>query len=100
MKWWKMEGRKIILPGYNVSVENDFIKERLIGRPDVILVVIRILKNCQIKQRNILVIKKTKAFKYGRFNYKESTFFNESYLNLSEIVFKKTRRIGIYVVLG
>ena len=91
MKWWKMEGRKIILPGYNVSVENDFIKERLIGRPDVILVVIRILKNCQIKQRNILVIKKTKAFKYGRFNNKESTFFNESYLNLFDTLCKNKK---------
>ena len=91
MKWWKMEGRKIILPGYNVSVKNDFIKERLIGRPDVILVVIRILKNCQIKQRNILVIKKTIAFKYGRFNNKESTFFHESYLNLYDTLFKKKK---------
>ena len=68
MKWWKMEGREIILPGYNVSVEYDSIKELLIARPDVILVVIRILKYCQIKQRNILVIKKAKAFKHGRWS--------------------------------
>ena len=61
-----MEGREIIFPGYNVSVEYDSIKELLIARPDVIFIVIRILKYCQIKQRNILVIKKTKAFKYGR----------------------------------
>ena len=86
-----MEGREIILPGYNVSVEYDSIKELLIARPDVIFIVIRILKYCQIKQRNILVIKKTKAFKYGRFNNKESTFFNESYFNLFDTLSKNKK---------
>ena len=91
MKWWKMEGREIILPSYNVSAEYDSIKQLLIARPDVILVVIRILKYCQIKQRNILVIKKAKAFKHGRFNNKESTFFNESCLNLFDTLCKNKK---------
>ena len=101
IKWWKMEGRAIIFSGYNVSVENVSIKELLIAHFDVIFVVLQILIICLIKQkRNYLVAHKRKAFKYGRFDNKKSTFFNESYLNLSEIVFKNTRRIGIYVVLA
>ena len=82
-----MEGREIILPGNNVSEENDSIKELLIFFFDVILVGIHRLNICQIKHKNISVTKKTKAFKYGRFN-KESTFFHESYLNLFDIVSK------------
>ena len=98
IKCWKMEGRAIILPGYNGSVEK--IKELLIAHFDVIFAALQILIICMIKQRNYLVLQKRRAFKYGRFDNKKSDFLNESHLNLSEIVFQKKRRIGIYVVLA
>ena len=86
-----MEGREIILLGYNVSEENDSIKELLIAHCEVIFVVLYSLKSCLIKQRNYLLTQKTKAFKYERFYDKKSTFFHESYLNLYDIVFKKKK---------